>query len=837
MRYRYALFSYDRIECFEDTPEQQKMLISKGAHAFSVHSFSEPLVKGRLPQRIWGDLHITWSEEEGSRPLQECVDYLHRYAVPESLVDLYIENSFYELIVEESAFRGELGSPARFVFDSKIKRFICSYAVNYNFYDVNGFQIPFTSVPVAKTKLAPSSSDSCKGLLGYWESCDSKVSELAHLYFVEHMKLGEKKDYIRPVLANLLKCNVFRQFINSSTYRIDEAKLLAKMIGGSAIKAFLNSCPNSTRSEDNDLIRIFDNKNMYLLLPRIACSRVSEELSAINSNLQCTSECHVPRASVLPYASKAFEVDRPMALEGCVLNSSGFYHVDSSKVPNENFRIMDPIWARDNFLGGRQIICHDMYGFRRELYLSEEDLDSPKLFSILRSHQVYVPTNKVKQGALRRYLLSQCPHIKEKSVYSISEYAGWQDDGSYIPPTETTQPQDQNIKVKSHVLPPPEDLYSFPRLGKEKFSTEATLAALFSLVAPLLRKLGMKGVCLHFHGGSADDRDLIIHAVQTVWRSYLYPVHYSLPDVKRHIAALKMHRKDSVLCVREVQEHQVKNMRSVLRRFFLGRKGSDPGVDGVIVSTGAVPLGEEKEGRKGRAGYISKGRVLAVDVELGKDRNAGGELTHSTGEVFLGKIIDGNFAQLLSEFKYYFVADKKQGSGDIVFGVLTDIATVAFVMIRWLHSAAGIPPATIDFCDQEFGNLIFRHDLELIKYGPIVVELHKIIQNAQKNPASFLKQVVPCGRGCFAITAKDFKKIIPDEVSLTFFSIWLKKKKILRLSQDKSLCGVHHFTGLGGSARAYFVHEKSLNSFLGNPIDKLGLSTCSFRDIVEDFSK
>ncbi len=576
MKYRYALLQSEEIKCFEDTEAARWEMINAGATAFSVHSFSEELREARMPKRIWGDLHLYFEKETGPAPIRECNDFILNYSVPWKLVKLYERPKYYEFILAESVFRGEIGSPARFAFDASVKRRIGSRNIAPPMLqNVGGVRIPFTEIPIAKLLEPSFPCMSYTEFLRNQVNIDFKVSDLAQIYYLKHHEHGGRKDYIAPVLANLLKCSVLQGVLAGLETREEVLELIVKMIGSAAMQAFVAGSPRFLRTNYDTMNRILFNKKMRFNIPSLSCSEVPSKLKSLNSSLRCDLNCHVGRASVLPYLPGAFDIQGSKKREGCILNSSGLYFSDDSRFSGDILRIMDPIWiggvSEDGY---RQVHCHDIYGFPRELFIFEQDLDSPKLFSLLRSNKVHVPTGKAARGALRRYVTSQFPPQTNREVYSVTEYAGWQEDGSYLFPADSSVIQKQPRRPKSLILPEPKLQFQPPkRIGPETVGLEAALAALVSLSAPFLYKMGIQGVCLHFHGGYRAQRNSVLRTVGAVWERFIDPVEYSLPEVKKHIVALKMHRKDSVLCVHEVQNDQIKELRTILRRFFCGVKG------------------------------------------------------------------------------------------------------------------------------------------------------------------------------------------------------------------------------------------------------------------------
>uniref|UniRef100_UPI0029C78138 hypothetical protein n=1 Tax=uncultured Pseudodesulfovibrio sp. TaxID=2035858 RepID=UPI0029C78138 len=146
-KYRYALFSDNRIELFIDSKEKRKKLAEGKAKALSIHSFSIPLEKGDSSTRIWGDLHLLISLRHAlnANSLEEAakqIIYLHK--IPLSSVAVYGAGNTAKMVINESCFRGEIGSPARLNFDKS-----CVPIYNQpKLYTVAKKKIPFSNIPI-----------------------------------------------------------------------------------------------------------------------------------------------------------------------------------------------------------------------------------------------------------------------------------------------------------------------------------------------------------------------------------------------------------------------------------------------------------------------------------------------------------------------------------------------------------------------------------------------------------------------------------------------------------------------------------------------------------------
>lgn len=193
---------------------------------------------------------------------------------------------------------------------------------------------------------------------------------------------------------------------------------------------------------------------------------------------------------------------------------------------------------------------------------------------------------------------------------------GWQNDGHFIAPNSKTG----LLPLPSRIdhLTTPHGLSKKALIGDTKPSLQtqnsyAMLAVLTSLAAPFFYHLRKPGVCIHFHGNTKAARDALLYSASSVWESSVY----DFQSVRGHIYGLKIFHKDTALCLSEVPKKRKNDMRKFLRRYFLGRTGADPGIPGVVISTGEAPLTPSTSRNAGLNAFIENRRPLAIDISLG----------------------------------------------------------------------------------------------------------------------------------------------------------------------------------------------------------------------------
>lgn len=239
-RYRYALFPRNTYECFIDTPASRTEMIANGAEAFSVHTFDQPLEHNPRPNRVWGDLHLSYDviQSYSVERLSDITEFLLTNDIPGQSVKAYYVDNDVEIIIAEHAFRGEIGSPCRLDFDRAIRLSLEMDSIRQ--VEINSVPIPMSQVLVWELK-APKELEGVAHPLrvnnDYFNN--SRITPLTKRYFNHHAAFKGQKDYLPTQLAFTTKCSIFNTLrLQGGT--ILETAIVCDLFGGHI--PFLSIC-------------------------------------------------------------------------------------------------------------------------------------------------------------------------------------------------------------------------------------------------------------------------------------------------------------------------------------------------------------------------------------------------------------------------------------------------------------------------------------------------------------------------------------------------------------------------------------------------------------------
>jgi hypothetical protein len=828
MRYRYALFADDRVECFEDTIQGRRVMIRNGAKAFSVHSFARELKVGRPPAQMWGDFHLFY---ESGVFLEFLASKLNQLCISVGDIKAYKVDDGFELIIPEYVFRGDIGFFMREQIDRAVrKEFKSAWPTDF-VKKICGCKLSFTRVLFDNDSFRIAIDE----LLPTAKKCeDGKVSPLTELFFLIFFR--ENKHSLERCLVhirygNLLKCSVLDAVRKAESISFEEAKLLKSLVICKmfSFKGFLKYYQREELILSDDIRMKF----AFVSPSFCFCEDVPSELEKINSKFKCHGDCGVTNPSALPFLSyppDLYSLDRNVG--GFYLNRDGVFVEGDCGHSHVDTKICPPIWVEDSFageqgeVGARAVVFYDVEGNCKQLVVDEMVVDSPKLFVLLREHGFECPTGKTEKGLLRKFLVQQYPRQNKREDVVAVEDSGWHKDG-FVPPRSELKAS--SYKLKSVLIPPESacDL-SLPLFDdKEYWRPEEELAAYFSLLAPLLGLVKHKGICFHFHGGREQQRDSILSAVNYAWGDWLVPKVCSADDLTKHVGALTKLHNDLPLCVREVgsSDKAQKKMRTFLRRYFLGRKGDNKPVRGVVVSTGEKTLTPAKDRRLGRWGYVYGGDILLIDIPVGLSNFGTTEkISAGFGKFAVHEIQKDKdqFSKLLrsahKKFKQTLVTRKSSR----VFSEIVRILSMIYCVERYLVGDNAVSDnfvvsdAALRRCvrcvrDLDFETSFFMQSAQTLNRacGQILSTGFSYDAFSSGAGASILSIFVET-KSCIIIPADEFKKMWSDGFPFSAFTEWLKKKKVLVSFKNQGVCGVQHFPKLKKSVRSYKINKKRL---------------------------
>jgi len=446
-----------------------------------------------------------------------------------------------EFIIKERSFRGEIGSPCRPQFDRYV-RTRCD-ASPMHFKKVNGRAVEF-----ARVQDATFCTDRF-GFLSVALSSTKGVSRLAEIYFSFHNGTIGSKDLQSPKLGFTQQCSVLTALLKQSVATPKELAAICTLFGKR--KSDLSDILSVFRK--SDLLHNVDKENFAKELSRyqaVACAGAPSLLSKFGDKFPCKESCCVTSPDAFQFLPWPALQGAPIGYSfgTCRLEKQGLYFYNDRN--GKNIKIMEPIWVNQVLhgegkeLGAREVICHDAHGFQKNLSIGEEDLDSPRVFAILRSHGVHVPISKTEQGGIREYLVNQFP-VKEATRIAANS-SGWQQDGSHIGPNGDNPASGSFYRVKALALPS-EDYVNPDSIDLFSSTTDrfVLLAILASLAGAAIKPLHRRGVCIHFHGNTDEARKALLLSASSAWDGRTY----SFNEAKKHVRDLKRQYSDSTLCV------------------------------------------------------------------------------------------------------------------------------------------------------------------------------------------------------------------------------------------------------------------------------------------------
>jgi len=813
-RYRYASFAEKSPVYFVDSEAARAQLVNEGAIAFSVHSYSRPLEHEPSPKRIWGDLHLWFGIPDGtssSERLSNLSSLLAVHDIPRQSVSAYNIGNGVEVIIDEHAFRGEVGSPCRFDFDEAIQK--RAEADSLACLTVNNIRVPTSYIPAAMVKDPVALERDHHPLFASYAQSKktSVVTGLARTYYAYHCRLKGLQDYMVPKLAYTANCSLFNTLIKKSEVSIDELAIICDLFGGGVEYLTRLLDLHGRQNLLNNVPSIELKKARAGLASRIGCSNGEEALAHIDKTYTCHRRCGVSTPRAFPFTAGQ-DCPAGFAREDAIfsLRPTGLYafHPEQDRWT----RVMDPIWVNrimpdtQNGLGAREVICHDVDGFSKPLIISQKDFDSTTFFSILQYNRVHVPSDNRMKGQLRTFLASQYPHHPSTAQTTMVDQAGWQHRFQYTPPI-AEHSRSTTYKPKANVLPIPHDVQdSIKSIPKKQHSacTFLLLGALASMAAPALALVKTPGVCLHFHGGSQTTRNALLASISRVSGHDIY----LRPDALKHMAALKRHHKDSTLHIGEVKNDDIKGIHRLIRRYFLGRKGKDGPTAGLIISTGSKPLGE-----KGSRLFTHKKRVLAIDVELPENFTANDvELPAQQHAIIeaLTEQQDATLTALKTERKAF--SSKSLRAKDTLDKQVSAFFWLCASVGSWAQRCEKLSWWRGDTLSNIFVKTVSDYSQQ-VRFTTALNRLSLIIPTNAKIgdiPIRQLGEMEEIAKDNILIPTAQMNESTPPGNTLRQWTAWLLENKILIPKKKGILCGVYYSKKQRRELRGYLISRRAL---------------------------
>ncbi|WP_157917525.1 DUF927 domain-containing protein [Pseudodesulfovibrio profundus] len=666
----------------------------------------------------------------------------------------------------------------------------------------------------------------------FWSEAAPKLSNLQHQqtiplsflaseYFMAHDDASGRKDFLRTNPAYIRGCKVFSALLNQQSvteehlaiaWRIIGANIsyflrLIEMHGGGHLLCGLNGQ------------RFKEAKAQY---PEpIPCNKVATFVAEHGGNFPCKKDCGVTSPLALQYLSRSpvHQHTPYQSHNGVQLKRTGLY---LNEADGQHTRLMNPIWVEelaqfDHEEGARRLICCDDRGFRKELIVSEKDISSTQLFALLHSHGVYTPNNTQDKGSIRDYIVSQFPRKPlNKPSPRVSKYGGWQKDNEFIFPGDNGSTASGYVR-QNWVVPTEErsrKLLPPVSIREETTDPYILLATLASLSAPYLKHRQLSGLNLHFHGGTEAGRAAVVHAACSVWNQ----MPYKFADAKKHEIALKMQHKDAALGILEIPAAKTKAMNSLVRRYFKGRKGRDKGVQGVIISCGKTPMGQDHNHEKGFHIFTHQNNVLGIDIWLGDSTSQGFRFNHNATRAMVQQLAVHS-AGCLERIQ----ADEKRFKKQLAWATRPRPNRQVSDYLRFFMAVGDVDQiglknwwrgdsimsifdqfmAVIDSRDVFFGSLLKQMKISM-------PPTDKLVEWGACSPTSYIE----IDRHRILIPSKEMSKVAKDKPTLLRFISWLKARKILIPKRTGDLCGAHYSPKDKKTLRGYMISRHHFHKTL-----------------------
>jgi len=681
--------------------------------------------------------------------------------------------------------------------------------------EINGHHVEFGMVRAPHFSSFDSTDK--KYRLPSLRSQKGSVSLLAKLYYAFHNQLRGRKDLLTPKYARIRQCTVVDELLKQADATPKELAAICSLFGNRS-DIFASVLSSLGRS---DLLFLVDRKKFRAELKQRQPKACREALAIsfeFEGKFPCTGGCGVSSPAALPFLPWGVLLERPIgpSCGGCALTEQGLYL--SNETNDDTTKVMEPIWVSQSLqgvgreLGAREVVCHDAHGLQKTLSIGEEDLDSPRLFAILRSHGVHVPISKTEQGKIREYLVSQFPAAAP--THTATSTSGWQQDGRHIDPNGDTSTFGSHYPAKSVAVPRGDFVKPGSiRASKATADSLVLLAILASLSGAVLKPLQRSGVCIHFHGSSEEARMAILHSASSIWDERVY----SFDEAKKHVRDLKRKYADSTLCVGGVTEEKVRSMRSFVKRFFLGRKGADDGIQGVVVSTGDKPLAQSQNRQRGVNAFTVNGEVLAIDVPIAQ----------SSGVACSVKGLASSLVNAL----YLNLADTRGCLHDDLFRFANQHQKSQKGKLQkqvanfyWLFAAVGCwiygekklswwQGNSLNGVFEGFVEAADKQEADFLRYLTMIAQRIPCKFRTDTVEMELPSPLVDIGHGCILVSSEWMKTLIDNRSTLRGFLEWLRVNRILVRKAGKN-CANYHHPKKQKSVRGYALRTTAIRSMI-----------------------
>lgn len=822
-RYRFVLNGDGKCEWIIDSKELLRERLKCGATNVSACSFLTPIDGLKESPLCFGDLHFSIPLISGSYDELESVFYslvrlADEYSLELEQVRIYRPHAKrMHFVIPECAFQGELGFKYRGEVDRQL--FVEFFGEQYcslvnSYLMVKGqsvLMLPLfsDSADVVSEKTKTSYHEVMKG--SFWKdgfiptlakrfenisidkSANCSLLAARYMWFPESTKTYSV-ELNRLNVGTLNRCSVFE---NAGRYwnHLSEHE-----------KEFLTKCFGRfyfPKKGDDSLI---DGHNF-------SCRLIKEFLSEQSLILSCSECC--PVTSPLAYL-----VYRDVGSE-LHMTSSGVFKLECQL---KNDPLGPPIWIESNVMDrdkkwGVELCAVDKNGARQPIVLSQKEFSSPKLFSLLKQHNVATPIAKQEKGAMRRWLKD----FSVKKEKELKEVAGWVDTKTsgltFIFPKGHALPGSGQFAFKTMELAGVKKVKGSSLAVRESkvvdnWQVVHCVANKVPYLSFFLSLLKSESICLHFYTKDKYLRETFMECVTYNWQVYFPKVFYSVKEVRRNYRELLRGCCQSFLCVGDIATEDVDAMQDVLSKLYKKEKEAPLSV----FSVGEVSLATGSEVESSFDVFVRNNRLMAINIDISNWNelvSSSGLLSTDQVPAVLMNIND----EKIQEYKNTELFSWRVGADGGQYSVkdrTIDFLSILGLIFRdeFLFTSmndVGVIRFGMEQVDRGISKRVFCSNDDKIYNGVMCNLINGLVGNTF-GIIEYNYPVITHENGdCLFVPASDLKELASSVKGYRAFLTWLTDKKFFT-EVNGATTGVKYFKRDKKSVRGYYVNIKSLMS-------------------------
>lgn len=447
---------------------------------------------------------------------------------------------------------------------------------------------------------------------------------------------------------------------------------------------------------------------------------------------------------------------------------------------------------KGDFLGCELLVLFSE-GNIKLLRLSADEFYSSALFEYLLRLGIKLPPSRTARGMLRNFLESQQPLGIQKFVGQ----GGWQQDGAFgvlgrIPRYSFLRPVSSSAALENISWQWRDSVGR----GKDIESGLEAFIKIIAATAPLLKKLNLSGVGIHFYGGNQRERDEIARVASTLWDYSCGGCGYSIDEASSNVQELKRVYQDQPICVVNVSPDKIKKYRSFLKRFLMGRKGVDSSTCGCIISVGSDSIATRVNQQHNRMYYEQNGKILALcfDISLFDELKWRQRVDFQVEEV-LQRVFELKDAKRKLKF-----VDR-----DFLFGKKNCLPKA----VKKMFCAFALTSTDVCLLGNQARSLELIETVALKWERQVNDDWKYLYDNLPRLLSDTRSYRVQHNRGkCLFFPSKGYKEALGlDQGKLASFSQYLISKRVLMADSEGCATQVRYVRELGKSVRGYLLKK------------------------------